>query len=601
MTDDDIPLPGETPSSAEKAEAAKEAVSWIDSLYSSIIGKQRDSTKEEKAFLNLLSKRQEMLDNIARKMVGLTGEKKAYARAEYEAIEEETKRIASVEKYFGLTKGITKELQEQERIRKAIEKTGAALGMQAVDIARLQALAAADLMLEHRQGRAAAFGEKVGGVAADFSRVAGVADILFNSQFQNAMVGAIGKATTLMQGGHYGGGLGAQSLSNQLFGGTGTAQSPIERLQDLNKVLANSPRVANESTVSMNKMIGTMAFFGADMTKITETLIKGSRESGLSAEYVARIYNFSDGAAKDLGLSTLETADNLMDMTKIFRQVGGGVFQASGVLSAFSKDIKALGVNLTGIERVDLMTKFVQGVSSLPFDKLAGLTTYATGKPIQSLTEADMGGGNALGIATRVFQKISSQMAPGFVNQGAATEKTAELFGMHLNALQTISLQKILKEGITPANQAEFERMTDPMKHMAMGIDQLQNTIEPLTRIANYTENIQSMMSTWSATITGLSGVIPLLAALKIGGSVVSALGGAAKVTAAALGPEAAAIAGGGALTAEALGVGGVALVAGSVAATAAVGYGIGTAANKYVVNPALNYLTPKHGLSKLR
>jgi hypothetical protein len=535
---DDIPLPGETPdnvgpSSAEKSEAAKAALRDIDALYSSLIGKQKDSTREENAFLNLLSKRQAILDEISQKMVGLSGEQRAYARAEYEAIEDESKRIASVEKYFGVTKGVTKELQEQERIRKAIEKTGAALGMQTADIARLQALAAADTMLEQRQGHAAAFGEKVGRVTSTAGSALGAADAVFNFQLQNAMIGAIGKATTLMQGGNIRGG--AQALSNQLFGGTGEAMGPVERMEALNKVLMNAPRAAGETSASMNKMIGTMAFFGADMDKITENLIKGNKDLNLSADNLADVYMSANAVSKNLGLSTLDTSDNLLEMYASLRQVGGSVHQAESILDSFGKTVGKTGMSAS--EAASLAQKFSQGISSLPIEKMMGLVQFTTGKPLQAQTAADLGNGNIIPTVLATFSKISSQMGGSYSEQLVATEKIAQMVGINVSSFRDVSnLMTQLKSGAL--TEHDINLLSNPAVAAAKGIEDLKATIDPLKRIANATENLQATVSTLSATITnwGLGNLMPALIGLKVGSGVVGAFGGAAKVAAATTG-----------------------------------------------------------------
>jgi hypothetical protein len=527
-----------------------------------------ENVEQEKAWNKLFAERASLLDDIIQKEIGFSAEQRAQARVMKEVLTDEHKLFIDAEKYFGVKKGETAELEKQLRLHAAITAAADAAGIKDEQrLKRMHEWAQRDLEASAKTGMI--------NKAAGYAGAAGnIGDAVINYRLQDAMIAAIGKSATLIQGGNYTGRLGGQALSNQMFGGTGTATSPVERMEALNKVLMSAPKAANESSASMNKMIGTMAFFGADMTKITETLIKGSREAALGAEDIGRVYNFSNISAKDLGLSTQETADTLIDMSTVFRKVGGGVMQASGVMKSFSQDVEALGVHLLGVEKVELMTKFAQGISSLPFDKMVGLTAFATGKSVPSISEKDIGEGGMLGVAIKTFQKISSQTGGGFVNQGAATQKTAEMLGMQLSGLQTVALEKILKEGITASNKEDFDRLMDPSKHMAQGLDQLANTIGPIQRTANATESMQAMMSTMLAWGASITGVIPAIAALKWGAGVVSAAGGAAAVAEGVSEGAGLAAAGEGILGATVLGVSAPVLIGGAaIAGIGAAGY----------------------------
>ena len=473
--------------------------------------------------------RAKLVEEIMLKEVGFSSEQRRQSRFLKESIKDEIELFGEAEKYFGVEKGKTAELEKQARLYSAINRMADVTGISATQRERILARANADL----KSGEGAAKANKYYNAA---KTAYNVGDAAINYQLQNAMIAAIGKSTTLMQGSNYTGRYGGQALSNNLFGGTGTATSPVERMEAMNKVLMAAPKAANETSASMDKMIGTMAFFGADMGKITDTFIKGSREAGLGAEDIARVYNFSNLSAKELGLSTQETADTLLNMSTVFRQVGGGVLQASGVMKAFSGNVEALGVNLLGVEKIQLMTKFTQGISSLPFDKMVGLAAYATGKSVSSISEKDIGEGNMLGIAIKVFQKISRGVNGQFVDQGVATQKTAEMLGMQLNGQQTVALEKLLKGDVTATSKDAFNAMANPAE-AAKGLAQLTDTIEPIQRMANATQAIQAMLSTWGASVTGIYGLLTTIAAFKWGAGVVSALGTAA-VTVAKVAPE---------------------------------------------------------------
>src|SRR5262249_48716212 len=114
-------------------------------------------------------------------------------------------------------------------------------------------------------------------------------------EFQSQMAGARGRGAALARGAGVAGlegvtGVGAQALSNQLFGAAGVALGPLERLEALNKILKEAPKVAGESSDSIRTLIGTMAYFGASTDEMIDTLVRGSRESNLNALDVAHTY-----------------------------------------------------------------------------------------------------------------------------------------------------------------------------------------------------------------------------------------------------------------------------------------------------------------------
>jgi len=512
-----------------------------------------ESVKQALTYAEAMARVQASYESVRHDLIGLTGERHKEGIALARVADHNIKLMASAEKFLGITDKTNKLIQERKDVMLGLLQIGKQMNILGTE-EYTDAVKRADLDFKKQLYDRA---------KGDWTSAINTAGEIINYQFQSQMLGAMGRGRTLMQGAGMGPSTpgGALGGADRMFGATGSAMNPLERMSAFNKILEEAPRAANQSTASMKNMIGTMAYFGASTDKMVASLIKGSREAGMTANDIAKVYSFSSISAKELGLSTMETGDNLLELTHIFRQVGGGVNQAAAVLSMFSHNIHALGINLQGVEKLELASKFVQGISSLPFDKMAGLTMYNTGKPLQAITEQDMS--SPLKTAMATFQRISSQIGPGFVNQGAAVEKTAELLGMHLNALQTVSLQKILREGGT-ANEKAFEKLADPTKYMAEGIDNLKESMEPLKSIDNNIKNIQGMMSSMLSWGSAITGVIPALTGLRILGGAAGISGGLGTVAAGAsslvLGEEAAA----------AIGTG----VAGAFSAPALVGVG---------------------------
>lgn len=486
-----------------------DALARMNAILSEMVGSTSILKNEQAAYSKLVEHVTDQYDELVALATGLDSSERAIGRQLLRKINDQKDLILAAEKYLNVQKGITKEQKDQEEILRGIRLAGEKMGLDPSKIREAERRAEDDFaknLIDTRIMSWTAAATKIGQI--------------LNIDFQSQMVGAMGRGVTLARGANAGelSPEDVKSAANKMFGAMGSAMGPLERVEAFNKIMAESPKALGASADGMFELIGTMAAFGASTDQMISTLIKGARESGLTTADISRIYRSSNIIAKDLGLSTLETSEHLMEMTRVARQSGGSINAAQTVLSAFSKEVTGAGVALTGVEKLGLANKFVTGVFGMPVDKLLGLAMFTTGKPLQSIGPSDVGGDSALGVARNTWDKISRDVGGSYAEQLVATQKIAQLLGVNVSNLQEVeALQSILKNSSMDQAEAkkQLEIMSNPMKVTALGIADLKAAIPPLTSIDNTTKQILSHF-TWTGTI--LQNLVTVMAGLRLAG-----------------------------------------------------------------------------------
>jgi len=532
----DVPLPGDSsaPNPGASADATNlnaqaNALERIAALYQSIIDKEGIRGKQFTDYSKMVASVIDKYDEMYGIMTGLEGKERQAAIRMAKGLGDQKDMLLMAEKYLNVQAGITREQLKQQEIIKSIQRSGEMMGLSQDKIEIAKAHAMKDFKNAQLEGSAASWTDK-------FNKFFDLIDIRFQSQ----MIGAMGRSAGFMNGAgasaptSFFAPNGPQNLSNSMFGSTGSATDPVERMELLNKVLAQAPQAAGESAASMRKMFGMMGEYGANVDKITERLIRGARDLKLKADDLADVEDVSVGISKNLGLSVEETTDRLLDMYQALRQNGGTIKDAEIIMRAFSKSAGEMSSKLAPTELANLAGNFAQGLASMSMSRMAGVIQYATGKTIDQQTMKDFD--HPEKTAVMVFNKILSQIGGGTVKQGIAAEQVAtQVFGMNIHSARDLpALVEALKSGKLENINAAIEKLKDPQDKIAEGLTIIAAGVEPLKRIENYTHDILSYISGYGAILTGLSGAIGGLAiAGKVGG-IANVAGNLAARTAAA-------------------------------------------------------------------
>lgn len=517
----------QTPSPIDTTAAEK-----LNSILSEAVGKQGVLADQAAAYAKSVEHLKEQYEEALAMFSSLDQKERSAA---YKQLREQRELLSVAERYFVSQKGITAEQEKQSEILKGIQRAGLKMGLDPEQIRATQERAKQDYAIS-------LIDRRITGWTAAAQRMGELVDLSFQSQ----MAGARGRAVGLMRGAGMAGleagpNIG-QDAAMRMFGATGSAMGPLERMAAFNKIMMESPRAFEKNEEKMKTFIGTLAYFGATTDQMVSLLIDGSRSANLTTTDIAGAFRSASMMQKDLGLSTNETAANLLNMTKVVRQSGGSLMDASSILSAFSENVKGAGVALAPMEKMALASKFAAGVFSMPVDKLLGLTMFTTGRSLQSIGPGDIGSGNALATVRATFERISQQVGNSYAEQLVATEKTAQLVGINVSNLQEVeALRDILKSSNMDQKEAKrkLEEMSNPALVTARGIENLKETIEPLKSIDNSVKQILSHL-----TVTGnlMRTAVESLAFLKligaptdrIAGTLLAGMGGAATAKAAA-------------------------------------------------------------------
>ena len=335
--------------------------------------------------------------------------------------------------------------------------------------------------------------------------------------------GAAGMGFNMMGFGPRGG---AAALSSQMFGGISSSiMAPDEKMSALLKVLKEAPLVAGETTASMTTLIGTLANFGLSVDESMDMVIKASRNNAMGAKDVAQVYRAANVISRDLGLSTRETANELIDMTTALRKVGGNSSTAQGILNVFNKDITAMGQSLSAVEKMGFAKDFAKGMGGMSLATAAGLKQFTSGQSIQSMNPEDLSGKNLIRIAKDTFDKIQANIGQSPMEKLLATSAMgSKLFGINAQSPQAAeAFYKIMSSGdFNKDMETKLDLLSDPAGVTARGIDALQATINPLISIDNNTKWIQTFMA-GGGLMQMLAAIAPLLAGTRMAGSLIGA------------------------------------------------------------------------------
>lgn len=461
-----------------------------------------------------------LLEKMMELATGLVDAERKIALHKIKTTEEEEKYLEMASRYYANT--TDKELaarREEQALINGIQLLGIKLGLEQDII---------DAKKQQLQEEIAAqkSGQRWQAWADFFKQISNTIDI----SFQGQLLAAKGQAAALSRGaaGQFGTGLtqtGAGGAAAQLFSGIPTGvMGPIERVKAFSDILEKAPRLAGAGADSMRTFFGTMGYFGSSVDESLGLLIKSSRELRLGPEEMAKVQLQAGTISKALGLSAKETNVELLNMTSVLRQAGGNSQLAAQILNVFSKDVKVLGQELSSIEKMNL-AKMFSGISSLPIDKVLGLTMYANTKALQDVTEEDLSNGEIFKTATAVWQDISSSVGSSYGEQLAATQKIGQLLGVNVNSARDVAaLQKIMERSLTGDEfMKEVETLADPTRATAKGIESLKQMIDPLKAIENHTKAILATVNPIVGLFQGFVGAAG--AAKLLPGGVESALG----------------------------------------------------------------------------
>lgn len=337
-------------------------------------------------------------------------------------------------------------------------------------------------------------------ISAGLDKAASIANI----PLANQMAAARGQVAALATGANVGGS--PDQLMSRMFGGIPTGvMGPAEKMTELMSVLREAPKVAGESTASMDTLVGTLANFGLTVEESIAVISKASRESAMTAKDVAQTYMAANIISRGLGLSTDETAKAILEMTPAMRHFGGDAKTAQLILNNFSQDITAMGQKLSAVEMKRMAQSFAQGMGGMTLATAAGLQQFVQGTPIQSIRPSeDFTGPRLLELAKDTFDKIQAQVGGSEMEKYLATVATGQkLFGVNAaTPQQAEQLYKIMSSGEWSKGIEEELKMMDPRKVQEEGLRKLTAMVGPLDRIAKATEGMQDALT---------RGVFPML------------------------------------------------------------------------------------------
>jgi len=312
------------------------------------------------------------------------------------------------------------------------------------------------------------------------------------TQLQTALRGAgapgMGAGTGIVSGGGFFGGI------------PGGVMDPLERMRLLGEVAMQAPPALENTTKEITNMIGTMARFGLQTQDSVKLLIQATRELNLPAAELSEIYRVSASLQKELGLHTSEATKLVLDMSKALRGVGADTDVAVEILSRFSRDITILGQQTTAVEIAEMASRIAGGLGKMPLDRALGLAQFATGTPIQGMSEMQFEKflDQPFKAAQQIFGRITSQVGGSFGEQSAATMKIAELLGIQASTPKEVLLLREVMTNVHLTEQDMRDKLAalgDPQKIAAQGIKDLTAMVDPIKRIENYTKLMSQVIA----------------------------------------------------------------------------------------------------------
>lgn len=477
-----------TKSAVEMSAAYREAVNAA----AAITNEQALQLANAKSFAELLATVDGTYRKIGDAAFKVSAEERRHTTLLKEQMSDASTRFRDVQKYFDAYSAYTQKLNDENKLAKdtitlAAKKLGYSEKETDTVLKRYEAMQKIEKL-------SVAFAAVSSGVAATIQGIDKIADIGFQSQ----MAGTKGRAFGLMQGaGMAPSGPGAaMTESNRMFGMTGAAMGPDERVAAYSKILTEFPKAAGESSDSMTTLIGALGYFGLNVDEATASLIRGGKDAGLNAEQVAQSYRAASVVAKNLGLSTKETGAELLGLTTSIRAAGGTSAQAQNIMKMFSGDIVSMGQSLTAVEKLNLGKMFA-GIASMPVDKILGLTMFATGKSLQSVGPQDLEKGAIFGTAKATWDKISSSVGGSYAEQLVATQKIGQLLGINISSARDVSaLQQVMDKKLSSEDfEKEIDMLANPAMVTAKGMEALKIAVDPLKSIDNTAKDIRNIMS----------------------------------------------------------------------------------------------------------
>lgn len=299
-------------------------------------------------------------------------------------------------------------------------------------------------------------------------------------------------AGALRGAGRPGAGLEAQAGASEFFGGVGgglrNVLAPAEELRLFNEIASKSPRILGESSQATGDFLKYLGYFGNSVSDSIGLLEQASINLNFSAKDLEGTYAFSNEVSSALGINTNKTAELLLGLATSLRGVGGTADTAAGILTAFAKEGKVLGDNLSQAEIGKFSQDLAGALGQMRPEKLVGLVQFVQGGGLPSIEQLQAAGNAPLQFARESFQKLVQGVPEGtqqllFVNQ------FAQLLGVNVSNLkELVVLRDILKDSSSSTVSLQerlnenFPKQTDILNK---GFDTLKNSMSPLTSIDN--------------------------------------------------------------------------------------------------------------------
>lgn len=435
-----------------------------------------------------------------RTQVTITEERRRYNEFEKnlaeqrKLLEEDTKRRSELIKanathYKNAEEEITKVTQRNIEARAALDKQAAKEGK----LLESQANAS-----EGWRGKLGSLGEAsgiMGALKSTFSMLAtaNVAMIAVQQTlaYPQAQAGLRGAQANI------GGGKLSGIFDNMPAGLTG----PIERMQMMQSIFTQAPRLITETSESTRKFVGYMGYFGLSMKDSTDILIAANRNLNMSSEDVMDTFKLASSINKKYGLSVTETADLTLKMVNSLKMMGMGSKEAIGIMQAIPEFAK-LGGKIPSAEIKGYAEAMSGFIGSMTPSKLGGMMMYLKGGGLPSSDLLEENAKNAPQMLGEMYEKIKGQfggdasnmrlyIAEGFTQSmglsGFQGMKASGIIDNMMKNMESLDMEniysKLKSEGISTSEQIAEDGLKNlvDMNGYLKSIDNiLKDTLAPL-------------------------------------------------------------------------------------------------------------------------
>ncbi len=217
------------------------------------------------------------------------------------------------------------------------------------------------------------FGKTLGNMPATLTAIAGVAIKqaleLHQSVYQSMIA--------MRQAGQYNTGMFSGNLGDSMRNLMGTDIFSLKDVYQFRKIVSESPKLlATETETSYKDLIFYAGNFGIEATASLKSLVKASKDLGSTESDLIKVFQYASGVQKELGWTTSETADTILQMAEGYREGG---LSADKAIDKSAELLKTLGTldNVVSPEKIKEYANEIARLSeNMTPSRAMGLATF---------------------------------------------------------------------------------------------------------------------------------------------------------------------------------------------------------------------------------